>query len=153
MSLVRFPVAPRKKRLRNPESLFLRGAKWHSCFSHPLSPPPQGGGSRRAPVVLVAESLFLRGAKALVFLQLCGILIVICYSSGRKEPFASFLGTTVMCFKSFPLQLSAIVCMCMAVVKFGGHVTPSWGAVWAIRRGFCGRLQGRGHGTYLQRSF
>jgi len=152
---------------------FLRGAKWHSCFSHPLSPPPQGGGGHCAPVVLVAESLFLRGAKwhsclshplspppqggggrfAPVFFQLCGILTFICYSSTQKGPFASFLGTIVMCFKSFPLQLSATVCMCMAVVKFGGHVVPAWSAVWAIRRGFCGRLPGRGHGTYLQRSF
>ena len=97
------------------------------------------------------------GHFAPAFLQLCGILTVICYSSGRKWAFASFLGTTVMFFKSFSLQLSAIVCMCMCmcmcVVKFGGHVIPSWSAVWTIRRGFCGRLQGRGHGTYLQRSF
>ena len=81
-----------------------------SDFSfYPLTPPPQGGGSCFAPL----------------FFQLCGILTVICYSSCRKGAFASFLGTTVMCFKSFPLQLSAIVCMCMAVVKFGGHVIPS----------------------------
>ena len=111
-------------------------------------------GTRVSPTPLTPTSPLGRlGRCTPLFFQLCGILTVICYSSGRKGAFASFLGTTVMFFKSFPLQLSAIVCMCMAVVKFSGHVTPSWSAVWATRRGFCGRLPGSGHGTYLQRLF
>ena len=122
-------------------------------FPPPQSPSTGRGKSRCSGRVSGGVSFFAWCQVALVSLQLCGILTVICYSSGQKEPFASFLGTTVMFFKCFPLQLSAIVCMCMGVVKFSGHVTPSWSAVWAIRRGFCGRLLGRGHVTYLQRSF